>query len=166
MAWPLTDTYKSQLISWSGISLFCMMIPYGQTQKLASHVTPMKARCLKCFVLWDHLLNETYCFFPRATFLKSSSFIRSGLVSIQALTPSSAAVNGLHVQPWYAQLWFHHWGCWSSVHSNALSCINMAHWESGRMPLCWRQRFCSISSLAVQGSPTMHCSPTSIQRAN
>lgn len=28
------------------------------------------------------------------------------------------------------------------------------------MPLRWRQRPCSISGLAVQGSPTMHCSPT------
>lgn len=28
------------------------------------------------------------------------------------------------------------------------------------MPLCWRQRFCSISSLAVRGSPTTHCNPT------
>lgn len=28
------------------------------------------------------------------------------------------------------------------------------------MPQGWRQRFCCISSLVVEGSPTMHCSPT------
>lgn len=58
------------------------------------------------------------------------------------------------------QLWFHHWGCWSSVCSSAFSSINVAHWDPGKMPQGWRQRFCCTSCLVVEGSPTTHCSLT------
>lgn len=69
----------------------------------------------------------------------------------------AAAVNGLHVQPCLYAIMIS--GCWSSVHSGALACVYVSPWEPGKMPLYWRQRLCSISSLAIHSSPTMHCNP-------
>lgn len=49
--------------------------------------------------------------------------------------------------------------CWPSVRLNALFCIYVPGWKPGKPPLSWRQRFSSISRLAVRAPPPHPCDP-------